>query len=138
MVLGAAVVSLAVVAIVIAVYATRGGNASGEVTAVSPRDAHQLITGHSGSPGWVILDVRTPAEFSAGHLTGASNIDFEGADFGTRIGALDHDGTYVVYCRTGNRSGQATALMHERGFRHVYNVTGGITAWQQAGLPVTQ
>ena len=61
--------------------------------------------------GTIVLDVRTPAEFAAGHLPGAVNIDVEAPDFGTRIAALDASLPYAVYCRSGNRSGVALAAM---------------------------
>ena len=64
-----------------------------------------------------LLDVRTPEEFAAGHLAGAENIDFYAADFADQIDALDQGEQYVVYCRSGNRSGQATALMAADGIR---------------------
>jgi rhodanese-related sulfurtransferase len=54
------------------------------------------------------------------------------------VGLLDKDKSYVVYCHTGNRSSRATALMHSLGFKHVYDVQGGIAAWEQSGLPVTR
>ncbi|MDO9590965.1 MAG: rhodanese-like domain-containing protein, partial [Microcella sp.] len=57
-------------------------------------------------PGTIVIDVRTPAEFASGHLEGAINIDVQSADFDSRISELDADGTYFVYCRSGNRSGQ--------------------------------
>ena len=82
-----------------------------------------------------LLDVRTPEEFAAGHIAGAENIDFYAADFADRIDALDQGESYVVYCHTGNRSGQATALMADKGFASVTDVDGGIEAWTAAGLP---
>jgi rhodanese-related sulfurtransferase/thiol-disulfide isomerase/thioredoxin len=102
-----------------------------------PRGAFELVRNHAGDPAWVTLDVRTPAEFSAGHVPDATNLDFYDPQFRARLARLDRDRSYVVYCHTGNRSSQATALMHSLGFKHVYDVQGGINAWQQAGLPVT-
>ena len=66
--------------------------------------------------GTVIIDVRTPAEFASGHLEGALNIDVQSADFDARISELDPDGAYFVYCRSGNRSGQAIDRMTGLGF----------------------
>lgn len=70
----------------------------------------------------VILDVRTPAEFQESHLDGAKNIDFLGSDFQTQIGRLDRNKSYVLYCRSGNRSGQAEKSMKAMGFKKVKNV----------------
>jgi rhodanese-related sulfurtransferase len=88
------------------------------------------------APGTIVLDVRTPTEYAGGHLTGAQNIDIEAADFATRIAALDKSATYAVYCRSGNRSGTALEQMKAAGFSHVYDLTGGIVAWQDMGGPV--
>jgi phage shock protein E len=101
------------------------------VTLVSPEQAQEIIDGGDV----VLLDVRTPEEFAAGHLEGADNVDFYATDFGSKLDALDHTASYVVYCHSGTRSGQATALMAEKGFTAVTDVDGGIAAWEAAGLP---
>lgn len=88
--------------------------------------------------GLVVLDVRTPEEFAQGHLDGAVMIDFYRDDFSDRLAELDRDVPYLLYCRSGNRSGQTLAIMEQLGFRDVADVDGGITAWQGAGLPVTR
>lgn len=87
-------------------------------------------------PGTIVLDVRTPAEYSSGHLPRARNIDIEGADFANQIAALDKNATYAVYCRSGNRSGTALQEMTAAGFSHVYNLAGGMAAWQNMGGPM--
>lgn len=84
-------------------------------------------------PGTVLLDVRTPAEFAAGHLAGASDIDVESADFAQQIAGLDKSKIYAVYCRAGNRSKVAMAALQQSGFTQVFDLAGGITAWQSAG-----
>ncbi len=79
----------------------------------------------------VVLDVRTPAEIAAGKIEGALEIDFFSADFAQRLLALDKDKTYFVYCRSGNRSGQACAFMAQNGFDHTpVNLAGGMMAWE--------
>ncbi len=85
----------------------------------------------------VVLDVRTPEEFAEGHLEGAVLVDFYAADFAERLAALDTDVPYLVYCRSGNRSGQTLGLMEQLGFTSAVDVDGGIVAWAGAGLPVT-
>jgi phage shock protein E len=84
----------------------------------------------------VILDVRTPEEFAEGHIDGAVMIDFYRDDFAAAVAQLDPDVPYVLYCRSGNRSGQTAALMTELGFSAVDDVDGGVIAWQNAGLPL--
>ena len=85
------------------------------------------------TPGTIVLDVRTPAEFSTGHLPAAKNVDFEGTGFAAGIAALDKSATYALYCRSGNRSGKAMEQMAAAGFTHVYDLAGGISAWQNMG-----
>ncbi len=82
-------------------------------------------------PDVVILDVRTPAETSLGMIEGAEEIDFKAGDFADRVDSLDRDKTYLVYCRSGNRSGKACALMDELGFREVHNLEGGYMGWTE-------
>lgn len=84
-------------------------------------------------PGTILLDVRTPAEYTSGHLPQAQNVDIEAADFPTRIAALDKKATFAVYCRSGNRSGRALEQMAAAGFTHVYDLADGIGAWQTMG-----
>lgn len=86
--------------------------------------------------GTIVLDVRTPAEFASGHLPQAQNIDIEASDFASRIAALDKNAIYAVYCHSGNRSGVAMEQMAAAGFTHVYDLAGGIGAWQSMGGPM--
>lgn len=111
---------------------TACGTAGGSVTTMNVPDFAKKITDKSV----VLLDVRTPSEFASGHLAGATNIDFESGTFATDILKLDKAKTYAVYCRSGNRSGQATAIMAKDGFKSIFNLDGGINNWQSAGNPV--
>ncbi len=86
----------------------------------------------------VILDIRTPGEVSSGHLEDAKNIDFYKSDFQKRIDSLDKDTPYFIYCRTGRRSGVTIDYMKRAGFKTIYHLTNGITAWREAGLPLAQ
>jgi rhodanese-related sulfurtransferase len=86
--------------------------------------------------GVVILDVRTQGEFMTGHIQGAQNIDFESGSFESQIESLDKNGTYAVYCRSGNRSGQAVKVMQDAGFKNIYNLDGGVIDWANSGLPL--
>ena len=93
----------------------------------------------AADPSVVVIDVRTPAEFAEGHIARAQVVDVSAADFPDQISKLDPSATYLVYCHSGNRSGQATAFMATLGFSSVYDLDGGIIAWQAAGAPlVTQ
>jgi rhodanese-related sulfurtransferase len=87
------------------------------------------------SPGTVIIDVRTPEEFNSGHVQGAINIPVEYADFAQQVSTLDPNATYAIYCRTGNRSAVATAQMGSMGFMHLYDLEGGFSDLEAAGMP---
>ena len=105
------------------------GSGSNGVTNVDP--AAFLTT--ASQSGTVVVDVRTPAEYAAGHIDGAINIDVEAPTFDAEIAKLDKNATYTVYCHSGRRSGLATDAMGKAGFTHVYNLTGGIADLQSAG-----
>lgn len=79
----------------------------------------------------VIIDVRTDYELAAGIIPNAVHIDFyRGHDFIAEIERLDKDKNYYVYCRSGNRSGQACKIMNQLGFKNAYNLIGGMMQWQ--------
>jgi len=101
---------------------------------VSPKEAFALIENNYDNPDFVVLDVRTPKEYAEEHINGALNLDCLSATFKNAIKNLDKDRTYVIYCRTGGRSGLTLTLMEELGFREVYNILGGIEAWKDKGL----
>ncbi|MFQ5448684.1 MAG: rhodanese-like domain-containing protein, partial [Saprospiraceae bacterium] len=82
-------------------------------------------------PGIVLMDVRTPEEIANGKIEGAVELDFFGANFQEEIAKLDKDRTYLVYCRSGNRSGKTCKLMADMGFKHLFNLAGGYNAWSQ-------
>jgi rhodanese-related sulfurtransferase len=86
-----------------------------------------------------VIDIRTAEEFASGHVKDALNTDFYNtATFEAYLTALDKTKTYYVYCRSGNRSGQSIATFKKLGFTHVVELTGGITAWQSAGLELVK
>ncbi|BFP39717.1 rhodanese-like domain-containing protein [Flavobacteriaceae bacterium GF1] len=78
-----------------------------------------------------ILDVRTPEEVEEGYIPGATNIDiYLGQGFLDGLEELDKSKNYYVYCRSGNRSGQACAIMNSVGFETAYNLEGGFSNWE--------
>jgi phage shock protein E len=84
----------------------------------------------------IIIDVRTPAEFATGYLEGALNIDVQSPDFAAQISQLDPSQTYFVYCRSGNRSGQAISQMANMGFGDMINGGSVQEATNLSGIPV--
>ncbi len=115
-------------------------NASGGITPLTAQEAGALIAARSGQAGFIILDVRTPEEFAAGHIAGAVNLCLTCASpaFADAASALDKSASYLVYCHSGNRSATATAILRGQGFASLYELTGGTVAWQAAGLPLVQ
>jgi len=84
----------------------------------------------------VILDVRTPEEFTAGHLPGAVNLNVNAPDFQAQAALLDRSKIYLVHCATGVRSVNACEKLDRLDFPHLYNLSGGFKAWTKAGKPV--
>jgi rhodanese-related sulfurtransferase len=80
------------------------------------------------TPGAILIDVRTQGEFRSGSIKGARNIDIMSASFAQQISTLDKSKEYFLFCRSGNRSGQACNLMAKQGFK-VHNLDGGVGDW---------
>jgi rhodanese-related sulfurtransferase len=103
---------------------------------IIPAEAEKLMHENISNPQFIILDVRTPGEFVSGHLAGAINVDFNADDFEMKIGQLNKDGIYLVYCRAGLRSSKAVTMMKDKGFKSLNNLDGGISNWIEGNLPV--
>lgn len=89
--------------------------------------------------GAILIDVRTKDEFDQGHITGSLNADFNNSDqFASYLESLDKKAKYLVYCRSGNRSGQAVKMMEQKGFTNLTNLTGGIQSWTASGYELTK
>ncbi len=102
---------------------------------ITVEEAARLIEEHKDNPEFVILDVRTPEEYEAGHLENAVNIDFYSDDFEKELDALDRDRIYLEYCRSGGRSRSTLAVMKRLNFNEVYNMDGGFMTWGKKGYP---
>ena len=83
-----------------------------------------------------VIDVRTSEEFAEGHLDGAINIDWQGATFFDEMAQFDPNGTYIIYCRSGNRAGQAIDALTDRGYANLTNAGGVAEASAATGLAV--
>jgi rhodanese-related sulfurtransferase len=99
---------------------------------VNPGQATQLINREDA----LVVDVRDPGEFGAGHILGARNVPLSRINADGAEVAKKKDRPVIVYCDTGNRSAKAAAALRSQGFVKVVNLSGGLGAWQQAGLPV--
>jgi rhodanese-related sulfurtransferase len=107
--------------------------ASVTIALISPADLLMKL----GQPGFVLLDVRTPEEFAAGHIAGAVNIPHD--QLANRAGELppDRNTEIAVYCRSGRRSTLALDWLGTQGYQRLRHLDGDFLGWQAAGRPVT-
>lgn len=110
--------------------------ASQRFSSLTPASAVQLM--NSEEDNMILLDVRESAETAAGKIAKAVQIPVSGID--KRVGELDkyRNKHVIVYCKNGSRSGIACKTLNKAGFEHVYNLNGGVTAWQEAHLPLSK
>ena len=99
---------------------------------VNTLEATQLINRQDA----LVLDVRNAEEFRQGHILNARNIPMSQLDTRNSDIARYKEKPVIVACESGSRSGAAAAVLRKQGFAQVFNLSGGIAAWQQAGLPV--
>lgn len=115
-------VLLAAIAVLLSLTAcSAGANASGTVEV---------------GPNTVILDVRTAEEYASGHLEGSKLLDLNSGEVAAAIPTLDPETEYLVYCRSGNRAGQAVALMEQAGFTNVSNLGSLEQASKATGISI--
>ncbi len=100
---------------------------------LEPKDFLQKLESTKNA---VLVDVRTPEEVQQGAIKGAVNLDYRSKNFKQQVSKLDKEKTYFLYCAAGVRGSKAADIMEELGFKQVYNLDGGITAWKEEGLPV--
>ncbi len=111
------------------------GNKRQVIKSISPVDGLAMIEKNKNNPEFMILDVRTPQEYAMEHISGAMNLDYYSQSFQTDLNRLNKGNTYLIYCRTGRRSGHTLNMMRELGFSGVYDIAGGIKAWKAKSLP---
>ncbi len=120
----------------LALAACSSAAAAPTIELVDAPEAQELLT--APPTGLVVLDVRTPEEYAAGHIAGSENLDFYAPDFLDRLDGLDKETPYFVYCRSGNRSATTIDAMRDLGFTEVYELGGGVVTWAEAGYPLEQ
>ncbi len=101
---------------------------------VNPKEFKQIIN----SQDVIILDVRTPQEVAQGHIEGCSMINYLDESFLDKLSLVNKSKTICVYCKSGGRSNKACKILQEKGFNKIYQLEGGIMAWENEGLPVTE
>lgn len=82
----------------------------------------------------ILIDIRTLSEYNSGHIEGAKNIDYYSNSFKAKLGQLDRSKTYLIYCRSGSRTGNTLEMMKNMGFREVYDLDNGIISWKGNGF----
>ncbi|MEI0604096.1 rhodanese-like domain-containing protein [Brachyspira alvinipulli] len=84
----------------------------------------EVVTLWKSNPNIILIDVRTPDEIKeTGSIEGATNIDFKAPDFKENVSSLDKSKEYIIFCRSGNRSGQASQIMADLGFTNINNLS---------------
>ena len=120
-------------------FATETPDLTGQIIQdITAEEAYTLIQQNHLEPTFIIVDVRTPEEFSDVHIEGAINIDFRSENFSAQPDELNRNNKYLIYCRSGNRSRGALEVMVEMNFKEVYYLSAGIIKWIDEEYPVTR
>lgn len=96
---------------------------------ITVQDVRDLIQRKSKDNNFKILDVRTTEEYTAGHIKNAIHIDYYDPDFNDKLEALNKNNIYLVYCKSGYRSGKSVSIMKSIGFNHIYHMPDGFDGW---------
>ena len=115
-----------------------GAQSDQQFTVVSPKEASTLIETHKEDSDFVILDIRTPGEYQNGHIKNSIMIDFYSKTFAEEINRLDKGKTYLIHCRSGNRSTRSMGLFSKLQFQKIYHLSSGINGWNSEGLPLVK
>ena len=111
------------------------------LAACAPKGAYKNVDADElyaqlGKAGVLIVDVRTPQEYNEGHIYGAVNYPLQQIDRWSKD--LPKDKPVYLYCRSGNRSQEAAEYLKKKGFKNIYNETGGIIAWSKRSYPLVR
>jgi len=124
--------------VVIFIFHSQGTSSAEEFTNMSAKETNRLINQNKGDENIIVLDIRTPGEFAAGHIEKAVNIDYFSPNFQSRLDQLDKSKTYVMHCKSGGRSGRSVSIFKELNFKNLIHMHGGFDEWVQSGLPVVK
>jgi len=114
-------ITIGIVALVGALIAFSPTSASGLL------NSSDFISKYKSTPNAILVDVRTPIEFEAGHIQGAINVDYENVNFRSEVKKLDTSKTYFIYCRSGNRSSKSAIIMKDSGIKNIYDLQDGVS-----------
>lgn len=109
---------------------------NGEVEKTGQEESYKNITSDEfelmiKESDYIIIDVRTPDEWQSGYIPATDMfLDLYSGKFNEEINSLDKSKSYIIYCRSGNRSGKACEIMSKSGFKNLHNLSGGINKWK--------
>ena len=132
------VVLVLLVSLVITIFPISGCIGTRLIEDITPQEAFTLIQENQTNPDFVIIDVRTPEEFTQEYIENALNLNYHSETFQDELNQLDKSKTYLIYCQSGNRSRNALNIMAELNFKEAYNMLGGIAEWKKEGLPTVK
>ena len=101
-------------------------------------EAYAFINDNKNDQNFVIIDVRTPEEYTDGHIEKAINLDYYSETFRDELNQLNKSKTYLIYCKTGERSGITSDIMKDLGFGNAHDMPGGIIGWESRGIVETE
>ncbi|MFT4545283.1 MAG: rhodanese-related sulfurtransferase [Bacteroidia bacterium] len=128
-------ISTVIILAVFMVSCSTGQNKTAEGTIAENVNVEGFVSQIEGAQ---LLDVRTPDEWNEGIIEGATMSNFYDEGFETSLSTLDKEKPVAVYCKSGGRSGKAMSIMNKLGFKEVYNLDGGIGAWNKASKPTVK
>ena len=105
---------------------------------ITTQEAYTRIQDNQDNPDFAIIDVRTPEEYAAGRIENSINLDFYSENFKDELNKLNKEKKYLIYCKSGNRSGKARDILKDLNFTEVYNMLGGMVQWGADGLPTVK
>lgn len=108
------------------------------ITEVDAETAKEIADQRRGQPDFIILDIRTPKEFRTGHIKGAINVDYNKPNFQDNLNKLDKNTTYLLYCRSGGRTGRSLSVFRKLLFKDIIHLTHGIRSWKEHALPLVK
>lgn len=106
---------------------TKSQSQSDAITVLTPTEFKEKLVNQT------IIDIRTPEEFSEGHIDGAININYFDSNFMDQIAKYDKNQPLFIYCRSGNRTTSASKKVADFGFKEIYDLEGGILYWIKNG-----
>ena len=104
------------------------------IRSLSPHECNKLLERNKESKDFVVWDLRSPEKYHKNKLKGAINFNYDDENFDDELEKLDRNKIYLIYCSSKAKSNIVFGMMEDLGFKNVYKIEGGITAWFKAGF----